>query len=88
MRLEPEHVFARRLLENAGRAADVEHGERFQLVGDRDDREAAAGGDVTEHGVDLVTVNQVAISVTRWAVEPASSTNLASILAPPRPSGL
>ena len=56
-----EHVFARRLLEDPGRATVVEHGERLQLFGDRDDCETAARGDVTEYGVDVVALDQVAV---------------------------
>jgi hypothetical protein len=60
MRAHSEHVGARLFLEDARRSAVIEHGERLELLGDRRDREAAAGRDIADHRVDLVTLHKVA----------------------------
>jgi hypothetical protein len=55
-----EDIFARLLLEDAGRAAVEIDGERLELVRDRCHREAAAGRDVADDSVDLIALHQIA----------------------------
>ena len=51
---------ARGFLEDARRAAVVIDGERLELLGDRRHREAASRGDVADHRIDLVALDEVA----------------------------
>ena len=60
VRRRTEHVFARLLLEDARRAAIVIDRQRLELFGHRRDREAAAGRNVADHGVDLIALHEVA----------------------------
>ena len=56
-----EQVLVARVLEDARRAAVEENGELLQLVGQRSDRETVAGGDVADHRIDVLPLDQVAV---------------------------
>ena len=60
VRADAEHVIARLLLEDARRAAIVEHGERLEFFRHRRHRQAVSRRHVADHGVDLVALHQVA----------------------------
>ncbi len=55
-----ENVLVIPVLEQPGGSADGNHGQRFQLVGHRRDRQAVPAGDVADHRVHLVALDKVA----------------------------
>ena len=60
MRGGAEHVIVFRFLEDARRAAIHQHQHLLQFFGDRRHREAVAGADIAEHGIDIVALIEVA----------------------------
>ena len=56
-----EQVLVARVLEDARRAAIEEDRQLLELIGERRNRQAVAGGDVSDHRIDILTLHQIAI---------------------------